>query len=275
MKVAVVQSKASSNVKENINKMVAAIKEAVLCKAQFVLFPEVFLFSGEVTKEATFEKIAEKIPGEKIKIISSLAKRHGIFILAGSMHERPKDHFKVQEKKVYNTSVLIDDSGKIKAIYRKRHLFDAVVHGKKIKESEFFYSGRKSCISSVYGFSLGMSICYDLRFFQMYQNYAKKGVSIFCIPSSFTEATGEAHWEVLLRARAIDNKCYVLAPNQCGTNRKGIPLYGNSMIIDPWGKILGRASSRKEEIIYAKIEKKFFSQQKIRFLKYKNLENKL
>ena len=98
-----------------------------------------------------------------------------------------------------------------------------------------------------------MSVCYDLRFPALYRYYAKGGVNVLCVPSAFTQKTGQAHWEVLLRARAIENLSYVVAPNQIGKDGRGVPSYGNSMIIDPWGKILARASEKNEEIIYADI----------------------
>jgi nitrilase len=109
---------------------------------------------------------------------------------------------------------------------------------------------------------IGISICYDLRFPELYQRYARQGAEILCVPSAFTKMTGMAHWEVLLRARAIENLCYVLAPNQIGRDGNGVPSYGNSMIIDPWGKILARASGSKEEIIYADLDKRALKDQR-------------
>ena len=114
-------------------------------------------------------------------------------------------------------------------------------------------SGKKSVVSRVEDFKIGMSVCYDLRFPDLYQSYRQKGAHILTVPASFTQMTGRAHWEVLLRARAIENQCYVLAPNQVGQDGRGVATHGHSMVISPWGEVLARASSDKEEIIYAEI----------------------
>jgi nitrilase len=112
-------------------------------------------------------------------------------------------------------------------------------------------------------FLIGMSVCYDLRFPEFYKLYAKHGVDIICVPSAFTQKTGEHHWEVLLRARAIENLAYVLAPNQIGEDTRGIKVYGHSMIIDPWGTVLARASADKEEIIYARLDKNIIKETRL------------
>ncbi len=186
------------------------------------------------------------------------AKKHKVVILAGSICERIAGN-----KKVFNTSVLIDARGKIAAKYRKIHLFDAMFVKTKLKESQRIYHGRRTVLSKVGPWIVGLSICYDLRFPRLYQKYAHAGANVLCVPSAFTKTTGIAHWEVLLRARAIENLCYVLAPNQIGKDGHGISNYGNSMIIDPWGKILARASGNKEEIIYAHLDQKYLKERRI------------
>jgi nitrilase len=125
---------------------------------------------------------------------------------------------------------------------------------KSVSESKRFCAGGKMAMARVDNFKAGMSICYDLRFPELYLRYALLGADILCVPSAFTKKTGEAHWEVLLRSRAIENLCYVLAPNQIGEGGQGIQHYGHSMIIDPWGKILAQGSAQKEEIITADID---------------------
>ena len=124
---------------------------------------------------------------------------------------------------------------------------------KKIKESDYFLSGKQIALTRVKDFNLGMSICYDLRFPELYRHYFGRGAEILTVPSAFTAKTGQAHWESLLRARAIENLAYVLAPNQVGTDSKGILSHGHSMIVSPWGEIIARASNDKEEIIYGVI----------------------
>ncbi|MBU4334897.1 MAG: carbon-nitrogen hydrolase family protein, partial [Candidatus Omnitrophica bacterium] len=178
------------------------------------------------------------------------AKKNKVSILAGSLYEKIQS-----SKKVYNTSVLIGSDGKVSAKYRKINLFDANVDGKRIRESKHFAAGTKTALANVHGIKVGLSICFDLRYPELYRKYSLEGAEILCVPSAFTMTTGKAHWEMLLRARAIENKCFVLAPNQTGENSQGVLCYGNSMIVDPWGQILARASNNKEEIIYADINK--------------------
>jgi predicted amidohydrolase len=180
----------------------------------------------------------------------ALAKKHKVAILAGSICERIPG-----EKKVYNTSVLINEFGEVAAKYRKTHLFNAVIGKTKVNESQHFLAGRKMVLVNIGIWTAGLSICYDLRFPEFYRKYTKAGADILCVPSAFTKVTGQAHWEILLRGRAIENLCYVLAPNQIGTDGRGIIHYGNSMIIDPWGRILARASHDKEEIIFADLQR--------------------
>jgi len=250
MKVALIQMNATSDKSRNIVRAVDLVKEAIACQSRFVLLPEVFNFRGVLTQSRDIQWIAEPIGGESLRPFMTLAKKHKVFILAGSVYEKVKGM-----KKVYNTSVLIDDHGKISTRYRKIHLFDAIIGKKVIKESKLFASGRKMAIGVVGKFRVGLSVCYDLRFPQLYKSYARQGAQVLCVPSAFTKATGQAHWEVLLRARAIENLCYVLAPNQVGKDGRGIVSYGHSMVVAPWGNILAKASGYQEEIIYARLDR--------------------
>jgi predicted amidohydrolase len=250
MKTAVIQLNATDDKQRNIKKALSFVGQALQKRAEFILLPEVFSFRGRVGAKEGFRDIAEGIPGESLSPLMALARRHKVFILAGSIYERVKG-----SSRVYNTSVLIDADGSIRARYRKIHLFDAVVGKKSVRESDRFLPGRQLKTASVEKFKIGMSICYDVRFPQMYRAYTRAGADILCIPSAFTRETGMAHWEILLRARAIENLCYVAAPNQAGKNGQGIHHYGNSMIVDPWGTVLARASAGKEEIIFARIRK--------------------
>jgi len=250
MKTAVIQFNAGDNKKKNFDRAIDFIEKAIKQNAKFILLPEIFIFRGNL-KRASGE-ISETIPGSTINALAKIAKSNKVFILAGSIHEKVKG-----QKKVYNTSILIDDRGRIKAKYRKINLFDVTLGQKKIRESDCFLAGRQPVSVGVGGFKIGLSVCYDLRFPELYRHYAKQCVDILCVPSAFTYETGKAHWEVLLRARAIENFSYVLAPNQVGKDSRGIKTYGHSMIINPWGKILAQASETKEEIIYADLRKNF------------------
>ena len=200
---------------------------------------------------SVLKTVAEKIPGETVDLFSNLARQNQAAILLGSIYELSRD-----QKKVYNTSVLINKAGRVLAKYRKKNLFHAQIGSVAVRESDLFTPGTRLASATLAGMTIGLSVCYDVRFPKMYGQYAKKGCSVLTIPASFTQKTGQAHWEVLLRARAIENFCYVLAPNQVGKDGQGVESYGNSMIISPWGEILARASGNKQEIIYAQIHQK-------------------
>jgi len=258
MKTAVIQLNAANDKQRNIEKALLFVNRAITQKAKFILLPEAFNFRGKADLRKGYADVAESIPGPSTLPLTAAAKKYKVFILAGSICELVPGR-----KKVFNTSVLMDDRGKIIAQYRKIHLFDAVIGNVKVKESRRLYNGRTVVMSKIGTWTVGMSICYDLRFPELYQKYARKGAEILCVPSVFTKMTGQAHWETLLRARAIENLCYVLAPNQIGRDGNGVPSYGNSMIIDPWGKILARTSGSKEEIIYATLDKKTLKDRRI------------
>ena len=217
-------------------------QQALAKGARFVLLPEVFNGRGLL-------QAAETIPGPSTVSFVPLAKKYQASFVLGSIIE------KATSTRSYNTSVFIDSHGAITAKYRKIHLFDARIGDKIIKESECFQAGKASRTITVGEFKAGLSICYDLRFPGLYQEYASKGVEILTVPSCFTRKTGEAHWETLLRARAIENLAYVLAPNQIGIDKRGMQAHGHSMIISPWGEVLACGSADKQEIVYGEINK--------------------
>jgi len=251
MKIAVIQMQATTDKKKNVAKALQLVQKAITQKAEFILLPEAFCFRGKMKSQGNLSSIAENIPGESTKPFMRLAKKHHVSILAGTIFEKVRG-----SKKVFNTSPLIGPDGKIRAKYRKQNLFTANLGAKKIRESDQLLAGKKSAVGQIKNFKVGLSICYDLRFPQIYKDYSKNGATILCVPAAFTRKTGQAHWEVLLRARAIENLCYVLAPNQVGKDSKGIVAYGHSQIIAPWGKILACGSSNREEILFAQIDQK-------------------
>ncbi|MCK5014593.1 MAG: carbon-nitrogen hydrolase family protein [Candidatus Omnitrophica bacterium] len=257
MKTAVIQLKSINNKEKNIKKALCLVKCAIARRAKFILLPEVFHFRGEIDPRKGFSDVSETIPGMSTIALMDVAKKNKVAILAGSVCETIPG-----EKKVYNTSVLINARGEIAAKYRKVHLFDARVGALKIMESQYFKSGRKNAMATIGPWNIGLSICYDLRFPGFYRKYKQGKADILCVPSAFTKITGQAHWEILLRARAVENVCYVLAPNQIGKDGKGVVSYGNSMIIDPWGKVLARASGDQEEIIFADLDKRLIKERR-------------
>ena len=249
LKVAVIQLSAGGDRDKNIHRAKMLVERAARAGAEFVVLPEVFNCRRAFKRVHEIKEAGEAIPGPSTKPFMEIARKAKITILAGSVLE--KSH----QRKAYNTSVLISPAGKITAKYRKQNLFKAQVSGKSLHEAQFLLKGNKNVTARVQDFTIGLSICYDLRFVSMYEQYRQKGVDILCVPSSFTEKTGKAHWEVLLRARAIENQCFLLAPNQAGVDGRGVRTFGHSMIIDPWGSIINRAGDEKEKTLYATLSK--------------------
>lgn len=234
MKIAIVQLNSKDDKQENLRKSKVYIEQAARSGAALISLPEYFNFMGpDVDKREN----AEQIPnGETVTLLSELAKEYGVYIHVGSILEE------YTNEKSYNTSLVIGPEGKVLEKYRKIHLFDIGIEGQSAyKESDTIQSGGSPVLVELPIGKAGMSICYDLRFPELYRNYAFNGAKVLFIPAAFTLYTGMLHWEVLLRARAIENQCYVVAAGQFGTNEPGKACYGNSMIIDPWGTVLARA----------------------------------
>ena len=248
LKTAVIQFNATDDKARNLGRACHYVEQAAGQGAKFILLPEVFVYRGRLSQELR-ETVVEKIPGETTGTFGELARTHKAHILLGSLYERSPDRLRP-----YNTSVLISPDGAIAAKYRKINLFEARVGGKRVREADQFSAGGKAALASVGPFRVGMSICFDLRFGSLYNKYRCAGAHILVVPSAFTHETGKAHWQTLLRARAIENFCYVLAPNQIGEDHRGIRYYGHSLIISPWGEVLQEASGYKEEIIYGTLE---------------------
>lgn len=244
MKVALIQLNSGNNKKKNIENACLLIDKAAKKKADFVLLPEVFNYRGPLDTPEQFNQIAEEIPGESLYPLMEIAKDNGIHILCGSIYERSTN-----ERKVFNTSVVISDSGNIICKYRKINLFKAVISGKEINENKTYLAGDKLVTFNIHKFKIGLAICFDLRFPELFREYFNRGVDIIALPSSFTSRTGKLHWEVLVRARAIENYCYVLAPNQYGFDGNGVETYGHSMIVNPFGQIIDELHNQQEGII--------------------------
>lgn len=249
MRVALIQLAAGADKAANVQRTLRLTEKAFKSKARWVLLPEMFNWRGDTANSQALRCAAERIPGESIQPFLAAARRHKAFILAGSVLEQTAG------PKFYNTSVLINPQGRIAAKYRKIHLFDACLGDKILRESKYLKAGDTKAEALVDKLCVGLSICYDLRFADIYRWYGQQGAQVMTVPSCFTKTTGQAHWEVLLRARAIENLCYVLAPNQVGTSVRGVQAYGNSMIVSPWGEVLARGSGDREEIVYGDIDR--------------------
>lgn len=236
MRVAVIQLNTKNDKQVNLDKTSKYIYEAADQGAELVSLPEFFNFMGEETPEQGV--IEENIPeGKTTQLLLSLAKKLGIYIHSGSFRER------YTNDKSFNTTLVINPKGEIIKKYRKIHLFDSEIEGLPVyKESDTIQSGDQTKLVDLPFGKAGLSICYDLRFPELYRKYALNEAKILFVPAAFTSYTGMLHWEVLLRARAIENQCYVIAANQFGSHAPGKSRFGNSMIIDPWGTIIARAS---------------------------------
>jgi predicted amidohydrolase len=196
-----------------------------------------------------YQAVAEPIPGPTTERLGEIARSRGVTIHIGSMLERSPD-----SAKCYNTSVIIDQAGLVGATYRKAHLFDVDVPGVEYQESANIAPGQQLVVAELPGFDLGMSICFDLRFPEMYRRLAVSGATVLAIPAVFTVPTGSVHWEVLLRARAIENHAFVIAAGQAGTTAEGISSYGHSMIIGPWGEVLAESRLEGEDVLVATLD---------------------
>jgi predicted amidohydrolase len=232
--VALVQLDATGDVEANIDRATALTDEAAAGGARLVVLPEYLHYRGD---DVGFRASARPIPGPFTEAFAEVARRHNAWILAGSVAETSDD-----PGCPYNTSVLLDPNGSIAATYRKIHLFDVSVDdGPVDTESDRVSPGDTPVVADVDGVRVGLSVCYDLRFPELYRTLALAGAEVFAVPSNFTERTGRDHWEVLLRARAIENGAWVLAPGQSG-GPPGQPAFGRSMVIDPWGTVVAQAS---------------------------------
>lgn len=244
-KVAVVQMDTRNDKGANLKAACAYIDQAVAEGAKLVSFPEVMNLSGANVGEGGGH---ETIPGYTTEILMAKAKEHGIYIHSGSFCE-----YIPGEERGYNTSVIIDPEGNIISTYRKLHTFDITMpDGTVADESARIRPGDDICVVDTALGKMGQSICYDIRFPELYRIMALEGAEVMFTPASFTMQTGKDHWETILRTRAIENGCYIVAADQYGQKARFM-AYGNSMVIDPWGTVIARANDRAG-IIYAEID---------------------
>jgi predicted amidohydrolase len=232
---AAVQMLASSDKTANLQEARRWVRAAASEGARVVAIPEVFIWRGNKKDE---REAAETIPGPTSQALADLAREAGIYLVGGSiLEEIPRSN------KAYNTSLLFGPQGDLLATYRKIHLFDVdLENGVTARESDTRQFGDAVVVAETDLCPMGLTVCYDLRFPELYRELAIKGAQIVFVPSAFTAYTGKAHWEPLLRARAIENQVYVIAPDQYGRNPASFDTYGHSMIIDPWGQILAEAA---------------------------------
>ncbi len=247
-RVSCIQLKSNNNIFQNLKKTEKFITKAVQQKSDFILTPEISSLFSLNKKELL--KICKSMKEDiYLNGIKRLAKKYKKWILIGSLIIKNK-------KKLLNRSVLINNKGKIKTFYDKIHMYDAKLSKtEKYFESKTFKAGKNIKVVKLPWGKLGLSICYDLRFPNMYRKMSKKGAIFLSIPSAFTETTGKKHWHTLLKARAIENFSYVFAPGQGGKHCNGRKTYGHSMIVSPDGKIL-KELGKREGVITTTIDPK-------------------
>jgi len=244
--VALVQMDAGQDVAANTAAAEGLVREALAGGARLVCLPEMYHFRS-TGRPAVLP--GETIPGPSTQGLAKLAREHGAWVLAGSVCEAiPGD------RRVFNTAVLLGPDGGVVATYRKIHLFDVDIDGVAIRESDWYRAGDRPVAAPVAGRTLGLSICYDLRFPELYRRCADLGADMLAVPASFTATSGAAHWESLLRARAIENQAFVLAPDQTGPGSGGVATWGHSMIVDPWGTVLAEADGAATCVVAAELD---------------------
>jgi deaminated glutathione amidase len=230
MRAAVIQINSDSDVASNLGRAEKLVRAAASDGAELICLPEkwALLGPGEVIAAG-----AEPLNGPIVSAAAGWARELGIHLCAGSVPEDPGDG-----GKPYNTSVLIEPGGDVVATYRKLHMFDVEVEGTEYRESEHERAGEDLATAPAGELELGLTVCYDLRFPELFRILALRGATAFTVPAAFTAVTGRAHWEILLRARAVENSAFVIAAGQVGKAEPHYESWGHSMLVDPWGRVL-------------------------------------
>ena len=248
MRVALCQMRSSEDVDANVALAERLLEEAADAGADLATLPEFFPYLGTAQGRAA---AAEPVPGPTTERLATIARERSMWVLGGSILESDDGH-------IYNTSALFDREGELVARYRKIHLYDVDLVGQPpFRESATFTAGDQLVTHQTDQARIGFSICYDLRFPELYRGLMVLGAEVLFIPAQFQFTTGKDHWEVLLRARAIENQCFVVAPAQWGTYgapERGRRSFGNSMVVDPWGRVLVRAPEEGDGVWFADLD---------------------
>jgi predicted amidohydrolase len=246
-KVALLQMQTGNDLAANLESVTHMVREAANAGARFVLTPEYTLMmdgSGRTMRERALEPDGSPA----LPALQALAKAHSIWLLVGSLT------LKSAGDRIANRSYLISADGSLVATYDKIHMFDATLpDGKVIRESSAYCPGNRAVVAETPWGTLGLTVCYDLRFPQLYRALAHAGARFIAVPSSFQRATGKDHWQPLLQARAIENACFVFAPAMCGEHPGNRATYGHALVVDPWGKILADGGE-SPGIVYADVD---------------------
>jgi predicted amidohydrolase len=236
MTAAAIQMSSTLDKEENKDAAEGLIRGAASAGAELVALPELWSCHG---LDEVYRENAEPVPGPTTEFLGNLARELGVYLLGGSILEGEPG-----AERLSNTSTFFDPSGEMTAVYRKIHLFDVKVSDKDYLESANIAPGKEIVTAKAGAATLGLSVCYDVRFPELYRLLALRGAEILSVPAAFTLQTGKDHWEILLRARAVENQAFVVAPAQWGRKADGRWTYGRSMIVDPWGTVLATCSDR-------------------------------
>ncbi len=247
LRVACVQLTARTDKAANLELAERLVARAAAGGADLVVLPEKW---NGVAEPSGLAALAESLEGgESVEAMARWARTHGVSLLGGSITERREGR-----ERLSNTSCAFDPDGRLVAVYRKIHLFDVEVDGRVYRESEAEEPGDEPVLAELEGWGVGMSICYDLRFPELYRLLAVEGAELLAVPANFTATTGRDHWHVLLRARAVENQCFVAAAAQVGEPLPGRPSYGRSLVADPWGVVLCEAPD-EETVVVAEVDR--------------------
>ncbi|XP_055530813.1 nitrilase and fragile histidine triad fusion protein NitFhit isoform X2 [Wyeomyia smithii] len=254
-KIAIAQMRSTNDKQHNLSQVKSIIEKAKSQEAKFVFFPECCDYVGSNREETL--KLSEPLTGQTVNEYLRLARDNDLWISFGGVHEaiRDSDTGEGEVKNIYNTHIVVDNRGTIVGKYRKLHMFNVVTPEFKFRESETVRSGSALVppIETPIG-RLGLQICYDVRFGEASTLLRKQGAEILTYPSAFAVSTGKAHWEVLLRSRAIENQCFVIAAAQIGFHNKKRESYGHAMVVDPWGTVLGEAGQQDLDVVVTTLD---------------------
>lgn len=238
--VAAVQMCATDDLAKNLATCRALAAQAADAGARIIVLPECFAFLGrhEADKLAVAEAIDDAHPGPIVETLQTIATRHRAVVIGGGLPERvPGD-----DRRTYNTALVVGPGGELAARYRKIHLFDVdIPGGATLRESDATAPGTAGLVVRAFGLSLGVTICYDVRFPELYRRLWRAGAEVMLVPAAFTAHTGAAHWHLLLRARAVENQAYVVAAAQGGQHNDKRASYGHALVVDPWGVVQAEA----------------------------------
>ena len=247
LRVACVQLTSGPDKAANLEKTEQLVARAAATGADVVTLPEKW---NAIGPPEVLHAAAETLEdGESVDAMAGWARSHGITLVGGSISERREGR-----EKLSNTSLAFGPDGELLGVYRKIHMFDVEVGGHVYKESEAEEPGEEPVVVRGEGWPIGLTVCYDVRFPELYRILALEGAELVTVPAHFTTPTGKDHWNVLLRARAIENQCYVAAAAQVGETLPGKPAYGRSLIVDPWGVVLAQAPD-EETVIAADLDR--------------------